>query len=71
MTKRATVGERSAYLLFNRKKEAGNKHEGCEPQRHDWFEIFLTECLLADFEERVTRYSGNDETHSDGQRAFW
>ena len=64
------MGESPAHLLFERQEETRRENEGREPERHDRFEGVLTECLLTDLEERVTRQSGDQESGTHGEGAL-
>jgi hypothetical protein len=51
--------ESATHLLFNRHEKTWGQSKGGKPQRNDGLEIFLTQCLLANFEKCVTCYAGN------------
>ena len=62
------MGEGTSHFLLEGQEKSGGQNEGGKPEGHDGFEMFFTECLLADLKKGIARDSCYQQTSADRQR---
>jgi hypothetical protein len=66
----AAVGKGPANFLLDWHEETWYQSKCGEPQCNNRLEVLFTKSDLADFEERIRRESGDEQTNSDGNGSF-